>query len=59
MSEKRIVVWVQKFKDRSTLMLQRIDLETGKRQSKSAGTTKEAEAEAPPAKPRKKEGVKW
>ncbi len=38
MSEKRIVVWVQKFKDRPTLMLQWIDPETGKRKSKSAET---------------------
>lgn len=39
MSEKRVIVWVQKFKDRDTLMLQWIDPDTGKRKSKSAGTT--------------------
>jgi integrase len=38
-SDKRITVWVQRFKDRSTLMLQWIDPETGKRKSKSAETT--------------------
>jgi hypothetical protein len=58
MSEKRIIVWVQQFKDRDTLMLQWIDPITNTRKSKSAWTTKEAEAEAPPAKPRKKAGVK-
>jgi integrase len=38
MSEKRVTVWVQRFKDRSTLVLQWIDPETGQRKSKSAGT---------------------
>jgi hypothetical protein len=38
-------------------MLQWVDPITNTRKSKSAGTTKEAEA--PPAKPRKKAGVKW
>ncbi len=45
MPEKRITVWVQRFKDRSTLVLQWIDPETGKRKSKSAGTADEKEAE--------------
>jgi integrase len=35
---KRITVWVQRFKDRPTLMLQWIDPLTGKRKSKSAET---------------------
>src|SRR4051812_12714204 len=38
MSDKRITVWVQSFKDRSNLMLQWIDPETGKRKSQSAET---------------------
>jgi integrase len=38
MQEKRIVVWVQRFKDRDSLMLQWIDPDTGKRKSKAAGT---------------------
>src|SRR5205823_5664629 len=37
--ERRITVWVQRFKDRSTLVLQWIDPDTGKRKSKSAGTS--------------------
>jgi integrase len=45
MSEKRITVWVQRFKDRDTLMLQWTDPDTGKRKSKSAGTADEGEAE--------------
>ncbi|HJT77717.1 MAG TPA: site-specific integrase [Gemmataceae bacterium] len=45
MSEKRITVWVQRFKDRSTLVLQWIDPETGKRKSRSAGTGDERKAE--------------
>jgi hypothetical protein len=36
--EKRISVWVQKFKDRRMLVLQWIDPETGRRKSRSAGT---------------------
>src|SRR5262249_46347423 len=43
--EKRIVVWVQRFKDRSNLMLQWIDPFTGQRKSKSAETTLPAVAE--------------
>src|SRR5262249_4643169 len=43
MSEKRIVVWVQHFGDRDTLMLQWYDPNTGK--SKSAGTCNPLEAE--------------
>jgi hypothetical protein len=38
MREKRIVVWVQRFKDRDSLMLQWIDPDTGKRKSQSAKT---------------------
>src|SRR5689334_12970701 len=45
MPEKRVTVWVQRFKDRPTLMLQWIDPETGKRKSKSAETADEKEAE--------------
>jgi integrase len=45
MQEKRIVVWVQRFKDRDTLMLQWIDPDTGKRKSKSAETSIPAVAE--------------
>jgi integrase len=45
MSDKRIRVWVQRFKDRPTLMLQWIDPDTGKRKSKSAETADEAKAE--------------
>ena len=37
-ADKRIVVWVQQFKDRESLMLQWIDPDTGKRKSQSAGT---------------------
>jgi integrase len=45
MAEKRITVWVQRFKDRSPLMLQWIDPDTGRRKSKSAETADEKEAE--------------
>jgi integrase len=45
MSEKRITVWVQRFKDRSHLVLQWLDPDTGRRRSKSAGTSDPAEAE--------------
>jgi integrase len=45
MSDKRITVWVQRFKDRPTLMLQWIDPDTGKRKSKSAETDDEKKAE--------------
>jgi integrase len=45
MSEKRITVWVQRFKDRPTLMLQWIDPDSGKRKSKSADTADEEKAE--------------
>src|SRR5215467_10868481 len=37
-ADKRIVVWVQHFKDRDSLMLQWIDPDTGKRKSQSAKT---------------------
>jgi integrase len=46
MPEKRVTVWVQRFKDRPTLMLQWLDPGTGRRKSKSAGTADEREAEA-------------
>jgi integrase len=45
MSDNRIKVWVQAFKDRPTLMLQWHDPITGKRKSKSAGTSDPDEAE--------------
>jgi integrase len=45
MQEKRIIVWVQRFKDRDSLMLQWIDPDTGKRKSKSAETSIPAIAE--------------
>jgi len=45
MSEKRIVVWVQRFPDRDNLVLQWHDPDTGKRKSKSAETADEGEAE--------------
>ena len=45
MSEKRITVWVQRFKDRPGLMLQWLDPDTGRRKSKSAKTADEKEAE--------------
>jgi integrase len=46
MPEKRVTVWVQRFKDRPTLMLQWTDPDTGRRKSRSAGTADEKEAEA-------------
>jgi integrase len=46
MPEKRVTVWVQRFKDRPHLMLQWIDPDTGRRKSKSAETADEKEAEA-------------
>jgi len=45
MADKRITVWVQRFKDRPHLMLQWIDPETGRRKSKSAETADEKKAE--------------
>jgi integrase len=45
MSDKRVSVWVQHFKDRSTLMLQWIDPETGQRKSRTAKTNDPKEAE--------------
>src|SRR5262245_12553165 len=45
MPEKRVTVWVQRFKDRASLMLQWIDPDTGRRKSKSANTADEKEAE--------------
>src|SRR3954447_20763738 len=45
MADKRIVVWVQRFKDRPHLVLQWLDPDTGKRKSKSAGTADPKEAE--------------
>jgi integrase len=46
MADKRITVWVQRFKDRPTLMLQWIDPDTGKRKAKSAKTSDPKEVEA-------------
>jgi integrase len=46
MSEKRIRVWVQAFKDREHLVLQWHDPDTGKRKSKSAETADPEKAEA-------------
>jgi integrase len=46
MSEKRITVWVQSFKDRANLVLQWIDPDTGARKSKSAETGDPEQAEA-------------
>lgn len=45
MSDQRITVWVQKFKDRPALMLQWIDPDTGKRKSESAKTDNPEKAE--------------
>jgi hypothetical protein len=45
MLERRVTVWVQRFKDRPHLMLQWNDPETGRRKSRSAGTADEGEAE--------------
>jgi integrase len=45
MTEKRIVVWVQRFKDRPTLMLQWLDPDTGRRKSRSARTADAEKAE--------------
>lgn len=45
MSEKRVIVSIQRFKDRESLMLQWIDPDTGKRKSKSAETNIPAVAE--------------
>jgi integrase len=45
MHDKRIKVWVQRFKDRATLMLQWIDPDTGRRKSQSAETDDEGTAE--------------
>lgn len=45
MSEQRVNVWVQRFSDRPTLVLQWFDPDTGARKSKSAKTTDEGEAQ--------------
>jgi len=45
MSEKRINVWVQRFKDRPTLQRQWIDPVTNRRKTRSTETTNENEAE--------------
>jgi integrase len=45
MGESRINAWVQRFPDRTNLVLQWFDPETGKRKSKSAETADEDEAE--------------
>jgi integrase len=44
-SGKRVVVWVQHFADRDTLMLQWHDPDTGRRKSRSAGTCNPVDAE--------------
>jgi integrase len=38
MTDKRITVWVQRFRDRPTLMLQWLDPDTGQRKTRTAGT---------------------
>jgi len=38
-------VWVQRFKDRPTLVLRRLDLDTGTHESKTAGTPDDKDAE--------------
>jgi integrase len=45
MTEKRVTVWVQRFPDRTNLMLQWLDPDTGKRKTKTADTADEKEAE--------------
>src|SRR5262245_59946140 len=45
MTDKRVIVWVQDFKDRPHLMLQWHDPVTGLRKSKTAGTCNPLEAE--------------
>jgi hypothetical protein len=45
MEDNRIKVWVQRFKDRPTLMLQWLDPDTGRRKSKSAEMQDEGTAE--------------
>jgi integrase len=45
MSDKRVTVWVQEFQDRSNLVLQWHDPETGGRKSRTAGTDDRGEAE--------------
>jgi integrase len=45
MPEKRVTVWVQRFKDRPHPMLQWNDPDTGERKSRTAGTADEKEAE--------------
>ena len=45
MADKRITVWVQRFKDRPTLQLQWIDPVTNRRKTRSAETSDEGEAE--------------
>jgi len=45
MADKRIHVWVQAFKDREHLVLQWLDPDTGKRKSRSAGTSDPDKAE--------------
>jgi integrase len=45
MSDQRVTVWVQSFKDRPYPMLQWIDPDTGQRKSKTAGTAEEKAVE--------------
>lgn len=42
---KRVTVWIQRFKDRTHLMLQWTDPETGARRSRTSGTASETAAE--------------
>jgi integrase len=44
MSDRRVTVWVQRFKDRKHLVLQWIDPDTGRRKSASARTEDDGEA---------------
>src|SRR5437870_4261194 len=46
MAANRVRVWVQRFADRDGLVLQWFDPDTGKRKSKSTGTSDPADAEA-------------
>ena len=45
MNEQRVRVWVQRFYDRPTLILQWVDPDTGQRKSQSASTTDFEKAE--------------
>src|SRR5579871_814651 len=45
MPDNRVTAWVQHFKDRTSLMLQWLDPDTGQRKSRSAKTNDPKEAE--------------